>query len=238
MVKIPIKIKKSRSLVKKVSDELKVDLRENNESRPRRALGHNLFKKSLGWIVLVLIGAILTYSANWFLNPSKKAPLTDIIPQEAIAFGLIDQESFYSQILPFEQSIQGQSSFYKWLSAKIEEKLNQNSLDFQKDIQPLFRKQLGIALFPPESEEPFPFIIILQKQAASVQINRILSQIEPELKKDFHLFHQIYRQVKIIILKPLSPSASNYYYSQIENYLVISNSTNWLEKTIDLIIQQ
>ncbi|OGZ35256.1 MAG: hypothetical protein A3A94_01505 [Candidatus Portnoybacteria bacterium RIFCSPLOWO2_01_FULL_43_11] len=238
MVKIPIKIKKDNSLKEKVSDELKVDLRKSNESGIKAPGLPPLFKKTAGWVLLVLIGAALFYGVNRFLNPAENSSLIKIIPKSASAFVIIDQKSLFDQILPFHQEFLEQSSFYQWSTKEFEKRLNQAGLDFPKDIQPLLKNQVGLALFPQKDKEPFPFVLILQREATSAQTNRILEQIEKELEKDFHTSYQTYRQNKIINLKSLSSQAKNYYYSQIEDYFLISNSPGLLEKTIDLIIKQ
>jgi hypothetical protein len=242
MPKIPIKIKKA-PLEKEVNDGLKVDLRLKDKDQS------SMMSKVILWdkqkqpqrkrlflaVLMVIILACLSY---WFLKPVPEIPLAKIIPQETVAFSLIDQKTLTSQILPFHRNLQKQSSFYQWLITAINQYLNQANLDFSKDIQPLFEKQLGLVLFPSNDQTAFPFVVFLRKEAPSAQINRILDQIEQVLKKDFHFSDQIYRQIKIISLKPLSSPSSVYYYSQIENYLLISNSIDQLKKTIDLIIKQ
>lgn len=235
MAKIPIKIKKE-ALGEKINDKLKVDLRQ-----PKIAPKQKKQRLGLKFGALILAAAILVFSANWFLNLSREQPaLMKIIPPEAIIVGLIDKYALYNQTQSFHPIFQEQWPFYKWLLNEIDRYLNQAGLDFQNDIQPLFKKQLALAVFPgnDHNQSTFSFIVILQKEAALTQINQALNRLEQELKNDFYLSSRTYRQIQINNLKPLSRAASNYYYGQIEKYLLISDSLNWTEKTIDLIIKK
>ena len=99
---------------KKIADELKVDLRKSNESGIKAPGLPPLFKKTAGWVLLVLIGAALFYGVNRFLNPAENSSLIKIIPKSASAFVIIDQKSLFDQILPFHQEFLEQSSFYQW----------------------------------------------------------------------------------------------------------------------------
>lgn len=247
MTRIPIKVKKKGALEMEVADDLRVNLRpwppkfcQTKLGRPGAELEEkqpSFFSKRAGLFLAILVIIILVCLVNWFFKPSPAIPLAKIIPQEAIVLSLIDKDALYGQILPFYGTLQEQSPFYQWLMAEINRYLSQADLDFQQDIQPLFKKQLGLALFPANDQTDFPFVILLQKQAGSAQINRILGQIELVLKKDFHLSSQIYRQIKIISCQSLS-SPHSFYYSQIEDYFLIGNSIDWLEKVIDLIIKE
>ena len=80
-------------------------------------------------------------------------------------------------------------------------------------------------------------ILIKRKENQNGKEEEVLTKIEKELKKDFNFSQFFYRQIKITNLKPVFVSnPGNYYYSQIQEYLIISNSESWLEKIIDRII--
>lgn len=229
MTKIPIKIKKN-ILGQEINGELKVDLRTKTEPKPIRPF-------CLKWGAFGLALIVLASLIIWLLSRSRPILFIEIIPQEKTALAIVNQEALYNQILPFYQNLWPQSSFYQGLIDETNNYLTRLGLDFSKDILPLFKEESVIASFPAESGQAFPFIIILQKQGSSAKIDQILSRLEQELKKDFYLSFQVYRQIKITDLKPLSFGSADYFYSQTEKYLIIGNSLRSLEKTVDLIIR-
>ena len=233
MPKVPVKIKKEDAL-ESISEELKVNLRvrpvksvlTKKETQNAAKPGLKLKRPGLlRGVIFVLIVVISVYLGNWLFSLSQKSPSVRLIPKENIALAIIDKDSVFKW--PFEQE----------LKPAIEKYLGQTNLEFQKDIQPLLKNQLALALFPAEEKQASPFIVVLQKNTSLAQFNQILSRLEEEFKKDFNLSSESYRQANITNLKSLS-SDSNYYYSQIEDYLVIGNSLEWLKKTIDLIIKR
>jgi len=66
--------------------------------------------------------------------------------------------------------------------------------------------------------------------------SQILNSIELEFNKEFNLYTEDYRQIKIAEISPLSNSNNNYFYTQIEKYFIVSNSQESLEKIVDSII--
>jgi len=226
MPKIPIKIKRSGSLINKISDEIKVDLRRKNQE-PRQKQS---FKKRLFLVVAPFL-IIMSLFFVYFLFFSK-SNFRDLIPQEPIIFSLIDQKMFYQKTIPFLKNNNQDI-------ARIGEYWDQIKLGFE-DIQPLFKKQFAFALLSSRSETDLPFVLIFETQASSDKIDYILSKIESGLRDDCNSFSRVYRQVEIRSLKPVVSSSSvlsaAYYYAQAEKYLVISSSQEILEAIIDKII--
>ncbi|MBL7155171.1 MAG: hypothetical protein ISS88_01530 [Candidatus Portnoybacteria bacterium] len=229
-MKIPVQVKKGQS-AEKVTEEMKVDLRNGlaaEQKQPSRKwlfLGIGLF--------LIIVFSILSY---WFFS-SQKMPLADLVPEEAVIFGLINQPELYPQILPFSQFL-GEENFYgQGAINKFNDYFNQAQLNFQEDIQPLFKPEMAFILLPGNSETSFPFILLLEKKGSTAQISRILDKIEPKLREDYNFSSPIYRQIEITILRPLS-STINYLYSQVGDYFIISNSQESLEEMIDFIIEK
>ena len=90
-------------------------------------------------------------------------------------------------------------------------------------------------LLSENQETRFPFLLVFEKKVSMSEFEQVLDKIETELKADYDSSSKVYRQIKIQILKPLFPS-EGYVYAQAEDYLIISNSQNALEKIIDLVI--
>jgi len=157
----------------------------------------------------------------------------------AVVFSLIDQGALYDQLSPFYQFLKERGFYGQGAVAQIGNYLSQSDLDFKKDIQPLFKKQIAFILMPANSETAFSFAMIFERKTSLDKVNHILNRIEPNLKKDYNFSFQVYRQVEITILKPLfSWSVKTLKYAKIGDYLVISNSQELLKKIIDQVIDR
>jgi len=230
MPKIPIKVKKGQS-TDKVTEEMKVDLRNGLAEEHKQPSRKWLFL-SVG-LFLIIVFSILGY---WFFS-SQKMTFADLIPEEAVIFGLINQQELYPQMAPLNQFL-GENNFYgQGAMNRLNDYFNQAQLGFQEDIQLLFKPEIAFILLPGNSETSFPFILLLEKKGSTAQISRILDKIEPKLREDYNFSSQIYRQIEITILRPLSLTV-NYLYSQIGDYFIISNSQESFEKMIDSIIEK
>jgi len=229
MPKIPIKVKKGDS-AEKVAEEMKVDLRNNQPAEQKQPSRKWLF---LGIGLFLIIPLVLVC---WFFY-SQKMAFADLVPEEAVIFGLINQEELYPQIAPLSQFLREDNFYGRGAINKLNDYFNQAQLSFQEDIQPLFKREMAFILLPGNSETSFPFILLLEKKGSTAQISQILDKIEPKLREDYNFSLPIYRQIEITILRPLS-STIIYLYCQIGDYFVISNSQESLEKMIDLIIEK
>ena len=221
MSKIPIKVKKGKLAADKIADELKVDLRNGLVKEQKQPSRKWLF---LGTLVLIIVILFI----GWLCFGQEKIPFTDLVPEEAVVFSLINQPELYPRISSFNQSAIN----------KLNDYFNQAQLNFQEDIQPLFKKQIAFILLPANNGTAFPFVLLLEKNSSKAQISHILSKIETKLKQDYNFSSQAYRQVEITILKPISSSSAVYTYSQVDSYFIISNSQKSLEKIIDFIIDK
>lgn len=228
-MKIPIKVKKGDS-AEKVAEELKVDLRNSQETEQKQPSRKWLFLGiGLFLIILLVLG--------WWFFSCQKMPLADLIPEEAVIFGLINQQELYPQTAPLSQFLRENNFYGQGAIDKLNDYFIQAQLGFQEDIQPLFKPEMAFILLPGNSETSFPFTLLLEKKASRAQISQILDKIEPKLREDYNLSSQIYRQTEITILRPLSLTI-NYLYSQIGDYFIISNSQESLETMIDFIIEK
>ncbi|MFH0907016.1 MAG: DUF3352 domain-containing protein [bacterium] len=125
--------------------------------------------------------------------------------------------------------------------SKISNYLSNVGLSFEKDIQPIFKQQIAFVLLPSNSDTAFPFVFLFEKKDSSVKISQFSDKIESELKNDFNFSSKTYRQIKTIILNPISYSISSpnlYTYAEIEDYFVISNSLETLQTIISNIIDK
>lgn len=230
MSRIPIKIRKGKP-AKPVAEELKVDLRNSLDTARKQPSKKWLF---LG-IVLTIVFLLLFLLIGCFFFGQKKAPFADLIPQEAVIFGIINQADFYQQALPLGQFLKDNNFYGQSAVNRFSHYLAEANLSFVEDVQSLFKKEMAFILLPANQESMFPFVLLLEKEASADKISQVLEEIEPKLKEDYNFSSRTYRQIKITILKPLTNSNS-YFFSQIEKYFIISNCQSCLERIIDSVI--
>jgi hypothetical protein len=232
MSKIPIKVKKDNLPAEQVSDELKVDLRDSQETEQKQPSRKWLFLSIFLSVIIIIL------ALGWRFSASQKMAFTDLVPENAVVFSLINQEELYPQMVPFSQFLRERNFYGQGTIDKLNDYFNQSQLNFSQDIQPLFKKEMAFILLPADSETTFPFILLFEKNASLAQISQVLSKIEPIFKQDYNLSPQVYRQIEITALDPLFSSPFGYVYAQIGDYFIIGNSQNSLEKMIDLIINR
>jgi hypothetical protein len=229
-MKIPIQVNKNNQ-IKQTSDELKVDLRDNKGKKQPRSLAR-LFLN----ILFIIIVIILFF---WILL-LPKTPFIDFKSDQAAFFSIINLDSFYQQTSPFEVSVKGNYFYGKETTEKVKKYLSLANLDFAKDIKPLFKKEIALIVFPEDTQSVFPFLLILEKKDSSIKLEKVLSEIEFQLKKEYNFSSVVYRQIDLISLNsvssPSSPARRLLTYCQIGNYFLISNSCRSLEQAIDSII--
>ena len=163
MSKIPIKVKKGEA-IERVAEEMKVDLRNELVKEQKQPSRKWLF---LGIFVLIIVILFI----SWLFFGQEKIPFTDLVPEEAVVFSLIDQPELYPRISSFNQSTIN----------KLNDYFNQAQLNFQEDIQPLFKKQIAFILLPANNGTAFPFVLLLEKNSSKAQISHILSKIEKDI---------------------------------------------------------
>jgi len=223
MFKVPIKKINRNFLIKKVSDELRVNLRNNKKTKKKP-----LSRKQLISVVFLFLAAVSLGYAISFLREDE---FRKIVPSDAVIFSLVDQNAFYQQIF---------SSDNGKILTQMNDYLRQNELELEKDIQPLFENRAALVLFSFDSNTHFPFVAILKKKNLSSELDNILESLKLALKRNWNIFPYIYRQVEVGVLKPVISFSSElpelYVFAQTRDYFIISNSEEAMKKIIDAIM--
>lgn len=231
-----IVVKKGNISSREIAEEVKVDLRSQPISEKKQP--------SKKWMFMGVILMVITFVGFFilsFLAPQRSA-FNDIVSDEAVVFSVIDQKALYDQASPLYSSITNNNLYIQPALIKLNNYLSQNDLGFKEDILPFFKKDIAFVIMPRNSETHFPFLVLLEKENSLGNMSRFLDKIEINLKEDYNLTYQIYRQIKIITLDPLysaQPSApKKYVYAQVEEYFILSNSQASMENVINNIIDK
>lgn len=198
------------------------------ETDPRRGQRQEELRPSSRWpfLSIILILIIIASGVNYWFLVSQKHVFTDLIPDEATAYALINQVDFYPQA----------ASFSRGAVDKLNQYFNQAGLDFSNDILPLFKSKMALIALPANSEVSLPWLIILKKRVNLAEISRILDKIRLEMNKDFNISTKDYRQVSIILLNSILNPSAQYFYALMEDYLIISNSQESIQEIVDAVI--
>lgn len=229
MIKISVKKDNSKQKILKDSD---IDLRNNLDVKQEKP-----FKKWFFLNIFILIIIVLAF--NWWFLSSQKVPFKDIVPENRVIFSLVNQEALYNQASPFYGFLRENNFYVQPAIAKINDYLKQADLSFKDNIQSAFKQEAGFILMPANDETSFPFFLIFERKVSFKDIKSVLDKIEVNLKKDYNFSKEKYRQIEITVLDPIY-STDNlpklYAFAQIEDYLIIANSTQLLKEIINSII--
>lgn len=235
-----VKINVSRKPKKEVAAEKIKDIESSS-------LKEEIIKppKPSRWLVIVLTAALILalgglffyyYRAKWTSSFAK------LIPQEAVAFNLLKIDSFSQNLIwsPLVDYLSLRSSSIEEIKEEIggeaSEILEQSGLNFQEDIKPLYRKEIALTILPSSQGPSFVLIIETFKNQEEKR-SAVFSKIEKELNKKYYLTKEIYRQVNINSLQPLSlnhqTTIREIHYLWLDNFLIVSDKMESLEQIID-----
>ncbi len=233
MSQIPIN-KKSRLSFRKIADDLKVNLRNDKSSeKPKQPSKKWLFLSVILSILIIYLGI------NYYFLTFHKGPFNGSLDQlfeNAVAYAVVNQVQFYPQIASFNQVLQDSNFFGQGMVNRLNQYFDRAGLSFVDDIQPLFKDKLALMLLSANSDVSLPFLTILERKENLAKVSQTLNIVESEINKDFSISTYNYRQIKVTILDSLSVSYTQFLYTQIEEYLIISNSRESLEGVINFII--
>jgi len=161
----------------------------------------------------------------------------NIIPGEA-------QAVFYIKISQLNQlapavipGLEQNSDYYKWLNQKISQFLTNANIDAQSELLPSLKDETVFLVFPPSNTGNLVWAIIGQSNLQSASSGQtVFGKIEDGLRKSFGTNQLLYRQVKINSVYAFNKIDKPYYYSQVDNYLIVANNLDALEKIVDKII--
>ncbi|HEB01584.1 MAG TPA: DUF3352 domain-containing protein [Candidatus Portnoybacteria bacterium] len=187
-------------------------------------------------IVIVLVSAFFYWRQSRWVRPFAK-----LIPKEAISFSLLKVDTFSQNLawLPAIDYLAWQSPLFEELKEKISQELkdvlSQANLDFKEEIKPLYEKELVLVTLP--SAEGISWVLIIETyKDQKEKRGEVFSKIVKELKKRYYLSQEIYRQVEMTSLSPLSLNQgleTEIHYLWLDDFLIISDKIDSLKQVIN-----
>ena len=204
-------------MINKISDELRVDLR-NIKSEPKKK---EPLRKSFFFILIAII--IFLSLLPFVYSFIQKNDFERIIPEERVIFSLINQEVLLDQALLLKNDNIIRSINYL------------NKINAREGFKSIFKNEVGFVLLSSNEESSLPFALIFKNKESDDQVKGKLKEIESKLKQDCDSFSSIYRQMEIGGFEFIS-SHQPFVYSLVEDYLIIGNSKRVIQSVIDKII--
>ncbi len=94
---INIKINQGKNSFSQEEPGRRLDLKNNRKKAPEKKQSFR-FWRILCFVLLVLLAGILI---KWRLGSSTQGDFLELVPEQKIAYAVVDQEALYSQALPF-----------------------------------------------------------------------------------------------------------------------------------------
>ena len=197
-------------------------------------------KKASFWktltVILFLFSIVLIIKTFW-LDQKPFSDYQNIIPSQTQAVFFIKISELGQLVPSVIPGLEQNSDFYKWLKQKISQFMADSDVDVQKELLPTLEEETAFLVFPENGSNKLVWAAIGQINLnQTVASQKVISKLEEGLKKNFGINQLFYRQVKINTVYAFNKIDKPYYYSQVDNYLIVGNDLGVLEKIIDEII--
>lgn len=198
-------------------------------------------KSRLIWLVLTLIflttSAVLAIKTFW-LDQKTFFQYQKLIPQDSQTLVII-KISQLNEIAPLALPELNQNNNYLWLEQRVSQFLSENQISAGRELWPLFKDEVAFLILPSNSSsaaKPAWGLLAQIKNAQDPQSQKIFNKIEQGLRKEFGINQSFYRQIKVNSVYSFNQINKPYYWSQINDYIAISNDLTGLQKMIDEIV--
>lgn len=220
-MQIPVKIKKVIGQ-KNQSAAGTANLNKNGSTTTRPARRIRFYVWLLLLLVLVESGMIV-----FFFLTKTAAPYQSLMPTESVSViyfnqsslaNLIESQSDWPPLAYFKQIIEG---FSDKAGLKIVE------------LQPLFMEKMVLVLLPEPDKASPQWLLLATQKITDAEFEANLEKAQKNLKQNFNLISEVYRQNTIITIKPLNQDYNNLYFTRLKNLFLLSNDVQTIKNTID-----
>lgn len=225
MEQIPIQIKTKQSDDSRTMRSNNIDL--NNKESHSKKTGKGFFFWLLLVIVMVEAGAI---TFLYFINTTP--PFYSLLPSNPTITAYFNQSSLNSLLqtlknsqttvwLPFASANQSLSAF-----------LAKNNIN-AAEISSILEDRMSLALLTPSTGDKPIWLFFATVKNSPDEVASIIKKAERDLKQNFNLVSDTYRQIDIEEIKPLDQNQNSIFFAQPNNLFLLSNDSQTLKDTID-----
>jgi len=227
MTQIPIKIEREWIWQKKQIEPEK----EIPKIEPQKPVQKNKIKAWLFLIIgIFLTGAIISV----FFFFQKTNGLEKILPKDPAAVIVFEKDRIKNIFLNLEQN--------GWLWSPFEDLkktgsdfLTRNQIDFQKTFE-AFEGKMALGLFKDASDN-LEWLAVAEIRIGSNDFERQLTEIKRNLKQNFNLFSETYRQTEIWQIENLSGQNPPIFFAKTKNYFLAGTNQEIIKQAIDRILK-
>ncbi len=182
------------------------------------------------WLLTLLI--LIETGALVFLFLTRPAsPYQSLIPAESVSVIYFNQSSLteLTKSLQESQSDWPPLAYFKQIIEGFSDKANLKITE----LQPLFADKMAL-IWLPGTDNPSPqWLWLATRKLADAEFEATLEKAQKNLKQNFNLLSEVYRQNTIITIKPLNQDYSNLYFTRLKNLFLLSNNVQAIKNTID-----
>jgi hypothetical protein len=217
MLPINIKIKKSP---KGHSDSPNVlNLNEQPGKKPK-----NTLKKYVWLLAAIILAESLTIAFFYYKQPDS--PYFKLVPKNIIAVSYFDQTELSSLLKSIDNLPTVQLA-----EEEIKNVLNKAKIEFGAEVLKVFKDQMAFIVLP-NNGKILSWMILAQNKESQEQINLIKERTEKQLKQNYNLTNEDYRQIQITKIQNLEQGSNNLYYASVKNYFILTNNFDSLKESI------
>jgi len=107
-----------------------------------------------------------------------------------------------------------------------------NNLDMV-EIGSLFEDKMALILLPTESSGKPQWLYLAVIKKSPAEVSPIIDDAEKNLKQNYNLISDVYRQIEITQIKPLDEDSIGVFFAQPGNLFILSNDNQTIKNTID-----
>lgn len=202
--------------------------------------GSAIKKTSRIWILIsfLLLAAALGLAAKIYLNPAPGySQYEKFIPAQAKAvvfFKISDLKDLTPALTP---ALGDNESFYKWLKDRAIKFLNDNQIKGE-ELLAATQENAVFMVIDSSGQKVLWAAIFEVKPDEQNQLPPTLYKLQQGLRQEFGLDESFYRQAKINSVYSFNNPKKPYYYSQINNFVIISNDLNTIQQLIDKAVSR
>ena len=227
---IPIKIRRTaKPSETEVKNVLNLTPSPENAQKP-------VIARYLRWLFWALIAAAIGEGVALicFFIVKPPLPFDNLMPPKTALVAYFDQTALKEIVVALSKNQYSWPPF-NWAQETTKKFLAKNQLSSLDAISGLFDNKMALAILPKVGPRP-AWLIFTTRQASRNDFDALLKQTTQQLKQNFDLADEDYRQTTITKVKELNQSQANLFYVQVQNYFLISSDLNALKETIDRAI--
>ncbi len=206
-----------------------------NEPPAPRSAWHRV-KKYL-WLAALVLILVESGVLAWFYFGRPVLPYYQFLPENPTAVAYLDLSSAGKLAISLKTASPDWPPA-SWGDKTWQELLNQTKLGSAADLLKLFQDKITLAAVSTAENQPPSWLLVGKLRVTPEAFSQAQATAEKNLKLNYNLVAESYRQIKITQVNALNSNQNNLFYAQANNFFVLANSDSLLKATLDKIIAQ